>query len=551
MAIVWTYPRLSTTAENTDLLLITDISDDNKTKSVQVNLLPFTNNLGTVTSVALSMPAAFAVANSPITSSGTLSVTTTGGSAGQYLDYTGNWSTPAGGGGGDTYTLQAETKAGSSVPLKLDAATGTDSTVNLTEGSNITLTRNSATEITIASSGGGGSTSPAGSNQQVQYNNSGSFGASSNLTLVNNELVVGEIGGDKGILKVEGEDAVASGEIKIGHLNNSKYLSLILSTDTMAADYSITFPPTAPGSNNKILEATSTGELAWINTPSYSLPLAANGTRGGIQIGYVQNAKNYPLVLSSEKAYVNVPWTDTDTTYTGSSGILLTGTNFTNTDKGSSQYIYKNFAATTGGTATANTNNDTLTIAAGSNITTTRSGDTITIASTATAVSQGFSPMSIYEATDFIQSVAEESNLSVMRQSVCEAAGEIKKVDFFRLSGTNKVSVSVYTGTISGGGTLVLFGEQTTGTANTVNTITFTSTHTFSAGDDIVIIVSLYQTGAGGAQVVGATNLLANSNVSLQSANYISSPNNDLTTEIENGFETASAKGASLHFYHA
>ena len=55
---------------------------------------------------------------------------------------------------GDTYTLQAEAKAGSSVPLKLDAATGSDSTVNLTEGTGITLTQNSATEITIASAAG-------------------------------------------------------------------------------------------------------------------------------------------------------------------------------------------------------------------------------------------------------------------------------------------------------------------------------------------------------------------------------------------------------------
>ncbi len=54
----------------------------------------------------------------------------------------------------------------------------------------------------------------------------------------------------------------------------------------------------------------------------------------------------------------------------------------TNSDRGSSQNIFKNFAATTGGTAVANSNNDTLTIAAGANVTTTRSGDTITIAST-------------------------------------------------------------------------------------------------------------------------------------------------------------------------
>ena len=56
-----------------------------------------------------------------------------------------------------------------------------------------------------------------------------------------------------------------------------------------------------------------------------------------------------------------------------------TSATLTNTDRGSSQAIFKNFSASSGGTATANSNNDTLTIAAGSNITTVRSGDTITI----------------------------------------------------------------------------------------------------------------------------------------------------------------------------
>ena len=59
-------------------------------------------------------------------------------------------------------------------------------------------------------------------------------------------------------------------------------------------------------------------EQAYVNVPwtdtVYTLPLAANGTRGGVQIGYVENAKNYPVELSSEKMFVNVPWTDT--TYT-------------------------------------------------------------------------------------------------------------------------------------------------------------------------------------------------------------------------------------------
>jgi|TARA_E500000318_G_scaffold107699_2_gene117360 hypothetical protein len=55
---------------------------------------------------------------------------------------------------GDTYTLQAGTKVGSSVPLQLDAATGSDSTVNLTQGTGITLTQTSATEITIEGTAG-------------------------------------------------------------------------------------------------------------------------------------------------------------------------------------------------------------------------------------------------------------------------------------------------------------------------------------------------------------------------------------------------------------
>jgi hypothetical protein len=56
-------------------------------------------------------------------------------------------------------------------------------------------------------------------------------------------------------------------------------------------------------------------EQAFVNVPwtdtIYTLPLAADGTRGGVQIGYVENAKNYPVELSSEKMFVNVPWTDT------------------------------------------------------------------------------------------------------------------------------------------------------------------------------------------------------------------------------------------------
>lgn len=48
---------------------------------------------------------------------------------------------------------------------------------------------------------------------------------------------------------------------------------------------------------------------------AYSLPLASASARGGVKIGYAANGKNYPVQLSDEKMYVNVPWTDTNTTY--------------------------------------------------------------------------------------------------------------------------------------------------------------------------------------------------------------------------------------------
>ena len=96
MAIIYTYPE-KTQAEGNDLIVISDSADNNKTKQVKVSSLP------------------------------------------------------SSGGGGDTYALQANAKNGNNIPLVLNAATGTDSTVNITQGANVTLTRNSASQITIAS----------------------------------------------------------------------------------------------------------------------------------------------------------------------------------------------------------------------------------------------------------------------------------------------------------------------------------------------------------------------------------------------------------------
>lgn len=46
------------------------------------------------------------------------------------------------------------------------------------------------------------------------------------------------------------------------------------------------------------------------------IPAADSNNIGGIKTGYDQNGKNYPVALDeNKKAYVNVPWSDTNTTY--------------------------------------------------------------------------------------------------------------------------------------------------------------------------------------------------------------------------------------------
>jgi len=48
----------------------------------------------------------------------------------------------------------------------------------------------------------------------------------------------------------------------------------------------------------------------------YTLPAATSSALGGVKVGYTASGKNYPVKLdSSNNAYVNVPWTDNNTTY--------------------------------------------------------------------------------------------------------------------------------------------------------------------------------------------------------------------------------------------
>lgn len=77
--------------------------------------------------------------------------------------------------------------------------------------------------------------------------------------------------------------------------------------------------------NRKKLLITFIKELIKESTESdYQLPLASDNTRGGIKSGYAQNGKNYPVQINAqEQAYVSVPWTDNNTTYTAATTSVL------------------------------------------------------------------------------------------------------------------------------------------------------------------------------------------------------------------------------------
>lgn len=57
-----------------------------------------------------------------------------------------------------------------------------------------------------------------------------------------------------------------------------------------------------------------------------TIPAATSSAYGGIQIGYTTSNRNYAVQLSNGKAYVNVPWTDTNITYRAGTNISISGT---------------------------------------------------------------------------------------------------------------------------------------------------------------------------------------------------------------------------------
>lgn len=94
---------------------------------------------------------------------------------------------------------------------------------------------------------------------------------------------------------------------------------------------------TTSGKNYKV-QLDSSGN-AYVNVPwtdnNTTYNQATADTLGLVMIGYAENGKNYPVELDgSGKMFVNVPWTDTNTTYgvvgaNGSTGLVKNGSTVT------------------------------------------------------------------------------------------------------------------------------------------------------------------------------------------------------------------------------
>lgn len=123
------------------------------------------------------------------------------------------------------------------------------------------------------------------------------------------------------------DDLGLSGNSFNDTLTNTKGLTLNLVGTSSSYNIPIVKPST-DASTYGLMSGADKKKLDGIaeDANKYSLPAANANYLGGIRIGYspLAGTKNYPVVLdTNNKAYVSVPWTDNNTTYTAD-GVYVT-----------------------------------------------------------------------------------------------------------------------------------------------------------------------------------------------------------------------------------
>lgn len=120
--------------------------------------------------------------------------------------------------------------------------------------------------------------------------------------------------------------ATASANGLMGSSDKSKLNGIQAGADAVSFSRSLS-------SGTKIGTININGVNTDIYAPTAGEPVeygvATSTTLGLVRIGYPESGKNYPVELnSSNQMYVNVPWTDNNTTYSAGAGLSLSGTAF-------------------------------------------------------------------------------------------------------------------------------------------------------------------------------------------------------------------------------
>jgi hypothetical protein len=146
----------------------------------------------------------------------------------------------------------------------------TNATTSLVAGTNITIATSTPNIIMISASGG---TTPTGTSTQVQFNSSGAFGASANLTWLSPALTIGQTGTPTGQLKLAGS---TSGTDTIQASSTAGIWTLTLPTSAGTSGYVLS----TDGNGNTSWIAQSGGSSQWTSTSTGIYYNAGNVTVG-------------------------------------------------------------------------------------------------------------------------------------------------------------------------------------------------------------------------------------------------------------------------------
>ena len=293
----------------------------------------FTTNKGTVTSVAMSVPTGLSISGSPITASGTLALSYTSGYSIPTTAKQTNWDTAYGWGNHASagYVKNSVDENITGIKnfmngFKVFTNSATTSNEYNTTGK-INHTDYAAPIIFGTNSG------KVWWSTQFQSSTILLIGRANSIPIRIQSLnsIEGNASEIYATRFYQNEKLVATEE----WVTNKGYLTSVPAQTWASITGKPTFATVATsGSYNDLTNKPTIPSLSgyatqnWVTSQGYltSIPAATSSTYGGIQIGYTPSGKNYAVQLSNGKAYVNVPWTDTNTTYTAGTNISISGT---------------------------------------------------------------------------------------------------------------------------------------------------------------------------------------------------------------------------------